>query len=175
MFDTGCICQGDDIVCRGRMSLKDGVAAIVAAAGIEIRDDWDKAQPRARHASLPISHWLTESRGWCLAGDIFSTSSATTHQDRGGEALGIARLNKLAVAKERMMAEDEPGGHGFGESSEEQDGHSRSSPSSDDRISCCATDGTAASTLPALPALPALHCMHCAIFRPSISACGQMS
>lgn len=43
-----------------------GVAAIVAAAGIEIRDDWDKAQPRARHACLPISHWLTEPRGWCL-------------------------------------------------------------------------------------------------------------
>ncbi|KAG6104441.1 hypothetical protein E4U31_002007, partial [Claviceps sp. LM219 group G6] len=69
MFDTGGVCQGDDIVCRGRMSLKDGVAAIVAAAGIEIRDDWDKAQPRARHASLPISHWLMESRGWCLAGE----------------------------------------------------------------------------------------------------------
>ncbi|KAG6066579.1 hypothetical protein E4U32_005757 [Claviceps aff. humidiphila group G2b] len=81
MFDTGCVCQGDDIVCRGRMSLKDGVAAIVAAA----------------------------------------------------EALGIARLNKLAVAKERMMADDEPGGMALARAQKEQDGHSRSSPSSDDQ------------------------------------------
>ncbi|KAG6116162.1 hypothetical protein E4U13_002050, partial [Claviceps humidiphila] len=160
MFDTGCVCQGDDIVCRGRMSLKDGVAAIVAAADIEIRDDWDKAQPRARHASLPISHWLTEPRGWCLAGDIFSTSSATSYNSSRSGALGIARLNKLAVAKERMMAEDEPGGMALARAQKEQDGHSRSSPSSDDQDASAhllLCSGTAASTLPALPALPALH------------------